>query len=76
MHLHPCIAVFQSQTERVLCISVFVMSSSISSTTCGSRGKVRYMSPHMAVIRIQKDLMTKNLKNLRKDMRKEPSDIT
>jgi hypothetical protein len=34
------------------------------------------MSPAMAVIRIQKDQMTKNLKNLRKDMRKEPSDIT
>jgi hypothetical protein len=53
-----------------------VMASACSSSTGGSRVKVRYMSPAMAVIRIQKDQMTKNLKNLRKDMRKEPSDIT
>jgi hypothetical protein len=52
------------------------MASACSAATGGSRVKVRYMSPAMAVIRIQKDMMTKNLKNLRKDMRKEPSDIT
>ena len=34
------------------------------------------MSPAMVVIRTQKEQMTKTLKTLRKDMRKEPRDIT
>ena len=76
MHLHPCIAVFQSLLACVWCCIDFAMSSPISSSTCGSRAKVRYMSPAMVVIRTQKEQMTKTLKTLRKDMRKELTDIT
>ena len=55
---------------------VFAMSSPDTSPSCGSRGKARYLSPAMAAIRAQKLQMTKTLKNLRKDMKKEPRAVT
>ena len=68
-HLRP--EVFQSLFPSFWCCVAFAMSSPDSPSTSGGRGKARYMSPTMAVIRMQKDHMTKTLKTLRKDMRKE-----
>ncbi len=60
-----------------LCVALFVaataMPSPASSSGDGARVKARYLSPTMAAIRMQRENMTKTLKVLRKDMRKEPS---
>jgi len=52
------------------------MSSPGTPPSCGTRGKARYQSPAMSDIRAQKVLMTKNLKDKRKDMKKEPRVVT
>ena len=52
------------------------MPSPHTGPSCGNRGKARYVSPTMGVIRDQKVQMAKKLKDLRREMKKEPTSVT